>query len=101
MLRRTFGDATRGVRRERECRSTVDHEADAECRFGAECHDQDEAGDHRAGDAAQCIEGVGRSHVGRPGGIPPGGEVREQRETETHPQRRDEHDGTDRHAHEE
>ncbi len=100
MLARACG-AARGERRQHQRRDGVDHEADAERRFGAERHHEDEAGQRRSGDAAQRIERVRRSHVGGAGCVPGGREVGQEGEAEAHPNRRDQHDRAHGHAQQE
>ena len=101
MLRRAFGDPVRGERSQGQRRRAVDYEADAERRFAAQRDDQDEAGEDRSGDAPERIERVRRSDIGGTGGVPRSGEVGQEREAETHPDRWDEHDRTDRDAQQE
>ena len=99
VLRRAFRHAPSRERREHEGGHTVDHETQSQRGLGAERDDKHEAGEHRSRDAAQRVERVGDADVGAPGGVTGRGEIRKEREAQSHPDRGNQHDRTDCEAH--
>src|SRR2546421_185355 len=100
VLSRAFRHAAGRERREHEGGHAVDHEPQSQRGLGAERDDEHETGEHRSRDAAQRVERVRDADVGAPGRVTGRGEIRKEREAQSHPDRGNQHDRTDCEAHE-
>ena len=98
MLRRALGNAAGRERRESERRCGTHEQPQTQRQIGPERHHQHEAGEHRPGDAAHGVQGVGAPHVFPPAAAAGCHEVGQQRKGHPHPDRRNQHDAADHEA---